>query len=140
MRLAVIAALVLIPTAGCSSGKSISLPSPVEAGGKVTFASGQPVRDVYIVLTPTDAMAPANGKVKSDGTFSLKTYDEKPGAVPGKYRVTFQAPVGAPVAEVKAAEAMLAQIPAKYKQDSSPLEVEIPSGGNTRLDLKLDAK
>lgn len=133
------AAAAALAALGCKGDGKASLPSPVEAGGKITLASGEPVKDVRVMFEPIEAAAPASGVVGADGSFTLRTYDEKPGACPGKYRVIFLQVMNSR-AEIAKSTAGLAVIPAKYKDEGSPLEVEIPSGGNASLSLQLDAK
>ncbi|MFM7151491.1 MAG: hypothetical protein ACKO23_16820 [Gemmataceae bacterium] len=123
---------------GCGEPK-LKLPSPVAASGKVTLANGQPAKNVRIFFEPIDAMAPASSPVASDGTFKLKTYDNKEGACPGKYRILFRVDQADPN-NYKASSQALQLIPQKYQEDGSPLEVEIPSGGKTDIDLRLDAR
>lgn len=140
MRQTVVAAsFIALLAVGCSGDRSISLPSPSPAGGKVSLASGQPVQNVRIMFQPIEAPVAASGVVGADGTFTLGTYDNKPGACAGKYRVVFQTNMGSKD-DIAKSNAGLAAIPTKYKEDGSPLEVDIPSGGNTSLDLRLEAK
>lgn len=140
MRRLVAALALLAPAfvAGCGE-KTVSMPSPVSASGKVTLASGEPVSDVRIVFEPVDARAAASAEVKG-GSFSLSTYDKREGACPGKYRVVFRVVQRETHADYKRSEAALKAIPAKYKDENSPLQVEVPSGGKTDFVLKLDAK
>lgn len=132
-------AVAALVAAGCGEPK-VNLPEPAPASGRVTLASGQPVKDVRIVFEPVDAMAAASALVSS-GSFSLQTYDSKPGACPGKYRVIFRVnQSGTSQAELNRSAEALRSIPVKYQQDNSPLEVEVPSGGKTDFDLKLEAR
>jgi hypothetical protein len=123
---------------GCGD-RHLSLPSPVTASGKITLANGQPVKHVRLMFTPIEAMAPASGVVKDDGTFTLNTYDSKPGACAGKYRVIIQLDQSSPEGRTKSA-ASLKSVPEKYQQENSPLEVTIGSLGNSSIELKLDAR
>jgi hypothetical protein len=131
-------ALAVLLFAGCG-GKTVSLPSPVAASGKVTFANGQPVKNVRVFFQPVDAMSGASCLLNEDGSFSLQTYDNKQGACPGKYRVIFQVHQGTQ-AELNRSQLALRSIPVKYTQDDSPLQVEVPSGGKTDFELRLDAR
>lgn len=134
-----IVGFALLISMGCGGEYKVKLPSPVAVSGKVTFADGQPVKNVLIYLHPLSAEAPASGVVAEDGSFSLKTYDDKLGAVPGKYAVTFKPITNSKTEKEKSIETMK-KIPTKYiNEDSpSPLEVEITSA--KELTLKLDAR
>ena len=133
------AILVLaVALVGCGD-RHLSLPSPVSASGKITLANGQPLKNVRLMFTPIEAMAPASAVVKEDGTFALNTYDSKPGACAGKYRVIIQMDQSSPEGRTKSIAA-LKSVPEKYQQENSPLEVTIGSMGNTSIELKLDAK
>lgn len=124
-----------LATAGCGD-RQPSLPSPVSASGKITLASGQPVKDVRIFFEPIDAMAAASSPVDQGGNFSLQTYENKKGACPGKYRVVLRVDQ----ANLARSQAAIRAIPPRYTQDNSPLEIEVPSGGKTDFDLKLESR
>lgn len=75
---------------GCGNGQK----SVTKVSGKVTF-DGKPVTGGVITFAPigsADAGKPASGSVKSDGTFTLTTYTDGDGVVPGKHSVTFTPP------------------------------------------------
>jgi hypothetical protein len=129
------AALLCLTLVGGCGDRRVSLPTPVPASGKVTLANGEPVRNVIIAFEAVDAMAPAACAVKEDGSFALHTYENKPGACPGKYRVVFRADPA-----LRGSGESIQAIPRKYTLDNSPLEVEVPSGGRTDFELTLDAR
>ncbi len=128
----------LVALVGCGE-KTIPLPTPVPVSGKVFLADGSPAKDVGIHFNPVEAHAPAYAVVGEDGSFTLKTYENKTGACAGKYRVTFQAAGQGSPLFVKSEQAIKA-IPQKYRQDDSPLEAVVPSGGKTDFEFKLDAR
>lgn len=92
VALSVFAALL----SGCGGGEYDTAP----VTGTVTF-NGRPVTTGQIRFVPQgespDAVLtgkPAQGKVQSDGTFVLTTYEEGDGAVIGKHRVYYSPPEG----------------------------------------------
>jgi hypothetical protein len=107
-------AVVLLPCWGCGSDSSAPpAGSTVPIKGKVTF-KGQPVTGGDIQFEPTDSGRPANGKIQPDGTFTMTTFKEGDGAVPGTHRVAVSGNV---------------KLPARYKTpSSSKTEVEVTAG------------
>jgi hypothetical protein len=72
---------LLIP-AGCSDGR----PKRVPVSGQVLI-DGQPVESGYIRVLPEEARA-ATSALGTGGRFTLKTYEEGDGCVPGTHCVT----------------------------------------------------
>jgi hypothetical protein len=68
---------------GKVNGKVVANGQPV-TGGSFTFAP--------INSSPDNPALPANGQVKSDGTFVLSTHKEGDGAAVGKHRVSYSWP------------------------------------------------
>jgi hypothetical protein len=92
-RLVLGAAVICVGLAlsGCGGGASIG-----KVNGKVV-ANGQPVTDGSLTFAPMDSSsehpaAPAAGRIKPDGTFTLSTNKEGDGATIGKHRVTYAWP------------------------------------------------
>jgi hypothetical protein len=56
--------------------------------GSVVFDTGEPVSWGTIEFYCAESRIAARGKIASDGTFRLSTYDEGDGAVAGKHLVT----------------------------------------------------
>jgi len=117
------------------------LPAVVPAKGVIQLASGQPIREGRLELTPKDkGGVEAFGDVKPDGSFTLTTYKRDDGAVPGRYVVkispyNYAAPGGSP-ARIRSA----GQIPGKYLEaETSKLEVEIKKPDND-LHLRLEER
>jgi hypothetical protein len=75
-----LAALALV-LSGCSDGR----PTRVPVSGRVTI-DGQPLTKGYIFLVPEGDRA-AQGRIDTDGRFTLGTFDDTDGAVVGKHRV-----------------------------------------------------
>lgn len=134
------ALVVVIAAAGCNS-KGPDLPAAVPAKGVIQLASGQPIGEGRLQLTPKDKGGMESfGDVKPDGSFTLTSYKADDGAVPGKYIVTispynYAAPGGSPVPIRNAG-----QIPGKYLEAAtSTLEVEIKKSDND-LHLRLEER
>jgi hypothetical protein len=56
--------------------------------GKVTVA-GQPVKGILVNFTPEAGGRPAFGVTDDSGAYSLSTFSDGDGAVPGKHQVSF---------------------------------------------------
>jgi hypothetical protein len=87
LRYTLFAAACLLFVAGCGSkgGNVVT--------GKVSF-QGQPVTGGNVTLVPeTGGGKPAAADVQSDGTFTMKPGSETGGAVAGRHRVLYSAPV-----------------------------------------------
>ncbi len=138
MKRLAIFALLMGASFGCRNG-SEGVPDPIEVSGTATLASGQPVKNVRITFHPLDGKLPsASGRIGEDGTFRLKTITDKPGVCPGKYAVAFEN-IGDDDAVLKKSNTMLKQIPVKYQEQPSPLEVEVRSD-STALAIKIPTK
>lgn len=81
-------ALFLALAAGCGSGNT----SPVR--GKVVFKDGTPLTSGQVVFKPVDekVQVSARGDIEKDGSFTLGTYKDGDGAVPGKYLALINPP------------------------------------------------
>lgn len=80
-------AMILLPQLGCGSAGA-HLPKTVPASGVVTL-DGKPVEGAQVVLLPANEGATTGAFAISDssGRFALRAYEEKPGAIPGEYKV-----------------------------------------------------
>lgn len=80
------AALAALTFAGCGDGR----PAVVKTSGQVLF-NGEPLTfqgDGFVQVIPADSR-PATGKINpSDGTFTLTTFENGDGAIPGEHPVT----------------------------------------------------
>lgn len=77
------AVLLLAVIWGC--GSKSDHPETVPITGKVTY-KGQPVTKGTITFQP-DGGQPATGQLQPDGTYSLSTFAERDGALPGHHQV-----------------------------------------------------
>lgn len=113
---------LLLSTTGCGSGELATAPIK----GKVMMG-GQPVTEGGISFSPlTPDAKPAVGDIKPDGTFELSTYGTNDGAVFGKHRVAFSAPLPKPASDPNAPP------PPSGLQGAAiePAEVEVKAGTN----------
>ena len=135
--------------AGCGSDNVTVFP----AHGTVSYLGSPMKGGGSISLVPTGGQkgkAPG-GVINEDGTFTLATYGENDGAMPGEYRVVImQSVYGEPAAtqdgEEPSSEPVVnvpeeARIPLIYADPAnSPLSATINEGSETVLDLKLEAQ
>ena len=127
---------------GCNSA---SVSGTVPVGGKVTY-KGAPVEGAIVTFVPEGNGRTATATTAAGGVFSLMTVDAS-GAMPGKYKVTVDKVVygagGSSSMEAassgNAAEGQAKRaLPAKYAEAAStPLALEVPSGGRKDIDLAL---
>jgi hypothetical protein len=136
-RSAVLLVLAVLLVSGC--GRSNRLPSfPVR--GQVLY-QGRPAREALVIFHPVasgaefDVVCPS-GRVGSDGSFTLTTYQAGDGAPAGEYAVTIDwrehtAPVeGAPPGR--------SLLPDRYSNPkTSKLHVQIKEGTNELEPFKL---
>jgi hypothetical protein len=124
---------LIMALAGCSGDSGMV--AAVPASGTVTF-DGKPLETGSIQFIPEKGR-PAGGPIK-DGKFTLTTYNENDGAIPGKHAVAVTA-----FKDVKLKGQSEAQqvpiIPAIYlKPTTSGIAVDVPPGGKT--DIAIDLK
>jgi len=127
---------------GCNSG---SVSGTVPVSGKVTY-KGVPVEGAIVTFVPEGKGRTATATTAAGGVFSLTTVDS-PGAMPGKYKVTVdKVEYGAggassmeAAAKGNAGEGQAKRaLPAKYAAAAStPLAIDVPSGGKKDIDLAL---
>jgi hypothetical protein len=118
--------LFLLVLAGCT--KSLPPEPPLNpVRGKVTQANGQPLPGGVVHLTPknkTSGCIPAHGFIQNDGSFSIRCYTSKDGAVAGGYLVSLESRTKDP-------------IPDKYLDSgTSEISIDVKKGDNT-LDIVL---
>jgi hypothetical protein len=128
----VLALAVVVAFSGCGSSDPYAVKT-VSAAGTVTY-QGKPVPKGTILFQPVDENGrPASGTIE-DGKFTLSTYSEGDGAVPGKHMVAVVA-----TEEVKTRDgdtSVKYLIPEQYASaETSGVEVEVPSGGSSDLQV-----
>ncbi len=126
--------LMLVAATGCIGESG---PRTVNASGVVTL-DGAPVEKAQVIFINESGSDPASATTDAQGKFSLSYNGQKPGAIPGKYKVQ----VGKTVLETKeggGAEVKITQgLPAKYANIvTSGLTAEIPEKGTSDLKIEL---
>jgi hypothetical protein len=117
----------------------------VPVSGNVTY-KGAPVEGAIVTFVPEGEGRAATATTAAGGMFSLTTV-EASGAKPGKYKVLVdkvEYGAGGSSSMEEAAQGNAAEgeakrvLPAKYSEAAStPLEIEIPSGGKNDIQLQL---
>jgi hypothetical protein len=135
--------LLLVALAGLVGLVSGCGPSLAPVSGKVTLANGNPVTTGIVTYKPDKAKGnnstvEARGDINESGEYTLKT-DGKPGAPPGKYKVTVysaEAPSSDP-AKMTAKQKYFVN-PTFADVGTTPLEKEVVTGaGAGAYDLKV---
>lgn len=96
MRSVLFPKCLFILTSLAASGCSRTGPEVVEVHGTVTYG-GQPVSVGTINFAPTSAngpLRPAIGTLASDGTYELRAFPDRDGALAGEYLVSVNAYTG----------------------------------------------
>jgi mannose-6-phosphate isomerase-like protein (cupin superfamily) len=98
-------------------------PPPVKVTGVLTL-NGQPLAGATITLVPEKDGRPAAGRTDAEGRYTLSTFANDDGAVPGRYRVT----IGVPPDQRAPSKRT---IPQRYANPgTSGLTVEVSPGPN----------
>lgn len=140
MQLSRIVASVLIAvcatTIGCGGGPDLPPAYPVT--GKVTV-QGAPLAGYLISFVPQKGDGGASATVGSDGSYSLSTFDGRPGCTLGKYKVVLNPGLEAAQAAMKNVmsgakgppKVAGSKIPEPYRSAvTSPKEVEVKAEPN----------
>jgi hypothetical protein len=131
--------LASVAVIGCGGGP---VTEPVE--GRVTL-DGQPLTAGTVTFTPQGGRS-ATGFIQSDGTFSLSTFADGDGALPGLHKVSIAGGgTGTPQrpdfdSDAVKAAAAASPIPAIYANpDSSGLTFEVKTGEANSPEFKLES-
>ncbi|WP_145079661.1 hypothetical protein [Aureliella helgolandensis] len=127
---------------GCGPDLS-HLPPTVTAEGIVTL-DGAPVEGAQVVFISMEGES-ASAASDSSGKFALRAFDEKPGAIPGTYKVQVsktiaeatgkQDPDGGDIIKFNFG------VPKKYTGiGTSGLEMTVPEAGSSDLKIELVTK
>ena len=120
--------LAIVACGGCSGNQDGPHYGPtVPIKGKVTYM-GQPLSGGTIVFEPEDSGREANGNIQPDGTFTLSTFKEGDGAIPGIHRI----------AVTSATDGGKVLVPNQFRNaSSSKVEVEVSA---EKTDYTIDLK
>jgi len=135
-RIAITAAsLVGLACTGCgSSGLQPGEVPAVKAAGNV-FYHGKPLAKGSVLVVPEQGHAAA-GEVK-DGHFTLTTYAQDDGAIPGKHKVAVTATEEEKGTKGEGATKLL--LPAKYaRAETSNIVVTVPNEGTSELKIEVE--
>jgi hypothetical protein len=121
----------------------------VTVSGIVTM-DDKPLTGASVIFQPINAAGGADaawgeayGKTDSGGRYSLyQVLNDKPGAGPGKYRVTIvsgTAPIPDPLSDALPPPGTIEPIPARYNSQSE-LSFDVPAGGTEKADFQLKSK
>jgi hypothetical protein len=122
----------LVLSSGCGDSQAIKA---VPAAGTVTF-NGKPVEFGTIGFVP-DNGRPASGEIKN-GHFTLTTYQEDDGAIPGKHNVSVTSIKRTP-APGGGDPVTTFLVPMRFANAAeSGVVVEVPPEGNIKLEVKLE--
>jgi hypothetical protein len=138
--------IALTAALGCNSGGG-NLPKTVPAAGVVTL-DGKPVDGAQVVLVPAgEGKTGAFGTTDAQGRFSLRAYEQKPGAIPGEYKAqvskTVEVRLTGPKGSLDGGDPVRFDyaVPARYTgAKTSGLTVTIPDSGNRDIQLTLTSK
>jgi hypothetical protein len=116
-----------------AAGSGCGGPAIGQVSGKVTFR-GQPVTEGKVTFLPQGAGNPAEADLQSDGSYRVQTIDG--GLVVGDYLVLINPPVvlvdtdpgKSPPSPM---EKPVKNIPARYRNQGTPLKVTVQPGANT---------
>jgi hypothetical protein len=108
----------------------------VPASGTVTY-KGQPVESGSIQFVP-ESGRPANANIVA-GKFSLGTYQDGDGAIPGKARITINSTSERPSTKRGAEPETVYLVPVRYSSpDRSGITFELPSTGTKNIKIELN--
>lgn len=126
---------------GCGSGGN----SSAHVEGKVTL-DGKPLSGGTVTFFPEGGRS-ASGQIQADGTFTLSTFADRDGAIPGHHKVTVTPGIIGPPqrpdfdSDAPAVAASKVDFPAKYSNpDTSGLEFEVKGGEPNKPVFELQGK
>ena len=151
---AMVVCFLVVLASGCGRGGGKQ--NPVVAEGVLTWEDGKPVAEATLVFLPDDSRGQqASGLTGKDGSFTLTTYNQDDGAVPGDYKIIItksvqmkEVPKGEKGEELvkrmkeyfeksQEAKAKKGLVPEIYVHPkTSPLKWRVEAGGS-RIQLKL---
>lgn len=132
------ATLLILATTGCGGSTTKVVHGTVSCGG-------EKATDGYVCFVPVEGTV---GPVSSGSIVNGEYRIEDRGGVPvGKHRVEVKASkkTGRQVPSARGAEQVMADelvsiSPAEYEGEQSPLIVEVPAGGDGRIDIEIPGR
>jgi hypothetical protein len=136
--LGVAAPLIFIAVGGCGGAPAPDRPKTVPVQGTITL-KGQPLADASVTFMLPDNSGSAVGRTDAAGHYSLTTFEQGDGAIPGEYGVQV-VKYEEPPQEVKDGETppLKSLIPDKYTAvASSGLKATVADGADNTFDFDL---
>lgn len=135
--------ILALALASCMIGCSDRLPRTVHVEGRITYL-GKPVTQGSVTFMPINnasgsTLQPATGSLDSDGNYSLRSYHEKDGILPGKYSVSVAAYRSYRL-PTRPGEKLDYSIPEKYTSPQTSglsADVSTDAAGPFRFDFEL---
>lgn len=136
--LGVAAPLILVAVGGCGGVADSNRPKTVPVQGTITL-KGQPLADASVTFMLASNSGSAVGRTDAAGRYSLTTFEQGDGAIPGEYGVQV-VKYEEPPREVKDGETppLKSLIPDKYTAvASSGLKATVADGADNTFDFDL---
>lgn len=132
---------VALAIAGCSRGNRLET-APVH--GKVTYQA-KPLPTGSVIFVPVTAGPTAEANLQPDGTYTLGTYDENDGVVPGEYKVMIiamsESPTPLEAEDVKPGAGPKSLIPSRYGDtEKSGLRATVKADADNEINFELTDK
>lgn len=132
LNVLILAAVVAWGVTGCGPARPATLP----ATGEVTY-NGQPVSGAQVMFLSPDGR-PANATTDAAGKFTLTTFEEGDGALPGTHQVTINKHTTLPSTPENPYPQSKNELPARYgRADLSQLTAEVKSGDENHFRFEL---
>lgn len=136
---ALICGALLVPFGGCgATDGGIQKQTVYPVKGSVVLSDGKPLAGGKIYFVPKDGVVAAEGKVESDGTFTLATGGSGEGAPPGSYKIRLEPADASALAGKKVASSKALPFPSKYlDEDGSGLTATVKAEPNQLEPFRL---
>lgn len=98
---------------------------------------GKPLESAYIVFQPTEGKPEdiSIGNTDTDGRYTLKTLDGRPGAMVGKHQISITT-IGPDAMDDERSALPKDRVPKRYRE--TPLTLEVSADGNAAADFDLE--
>jgi hypothetical protein len=124
----------IIACAGCSSDKPLTVP----VSGRITFGRGACPAEGMIVFSPVAVekslpRRPGTARFQQDGAFTVTSFREGDGLIPGRYRPIISCWKGEPRNDDPSSFERLNYVPSNFKAD-----VVTVSGSDSAIRVNVD--